>query len=133
MAPVNDTVRLFAAIELPTEVKTELRQVVGGLRVRCSDNSLKWVATDSIHLTLKFLGETRSSQIDAVKESVARACSGTGELNLSLGRVGAFPSAARARVVWVGLEGDIPGLISQAGAVRLDDSENTVRPPLESR
>ena len=103
-------------MEMPGPVRKALEDVQSSLKqlkIRA-----RWVRAENIHLTLKFLGETRSSQIDAVQKAAAASCIGTGELSLALGRVGAFPSSSRPRVVWVGLEGDIPGLVSLAG--RLD-------------
>jgi len=109
--PPSD-VRVFIAIELPSHVREELSQVANRLRARCSGGQLKWVAVNSIHLTLKFLGEVPVSRLGAVRDATAASSAGVGGLSLELGSLGAFPGSSRPRVVWVGLEGDVPKLVS---------------------
>ncbi len=121
--PGSESLRLFVAIELPPEVKAELDRSAKRLRMRCGVSQLKWVAVESIHLTLKFLGETAAERLDAVKSALATSTDGVGALTLALGTVGAFPALSRPRVIWVGLEGDTQGLIALAG--RLDQSLQT--------
>ena len=54
------------------------------------------------HLTLRFLGEVTPERIDAISEAIEGAIRGLGPYDLILEGVGAFPSPARPRVVWVG-------------------------------
>ncbi|MCK9356553.1 MAG: RNA 2',3'-cyclic phosphodiesterase [Dehalococcoidia bacterium] len=110
----SDVVRVFIAIELPSDVREELSQVANRLRARCSVGQLKWVAVNSIHLTLKFLGEIPVSRLEAVRDAAAASCAGVGDLALEMGGIGAFPGSSRPRVIWVGLEGDVPRLVSLA-------------------
>ncbi len=129
--PASDIVRVFIAIELPSDVREELGQVANRLRTRCSGGQLKWVAVTGIHLTLKFLGEIPVSRLEAVRGATATSSAGVGELSLELGSLGAFPSSSRPRVVWVGLEGDVPKLVSLAE--RLDRGLQAIGFERESR
>ena len=102
-----ETIRIFIAVEIPKTVKesiaklqAELGEVVEGI---------KWVGAEQIHLTLKFLGNIRPDRVDAVKAAIDEAASRSTPFTLTASGVGAFPSTARARVIWVGL-GDDPGL-----------------------
>ena len=66
------------------------------------------------HLTLAFLGERDDAA--ALAEAAAPACRDRLPLTLCYRGVGGFPSERRARVAWVGAEGD--GLTALAEALR---------------
>lgn len=105
----GEAVRLFIAIELPAELVTRLRdfQSEPGLtRLPYA----KWVDPGSIHLTLKFLGDVDPARLETVKESAAAAARPFHPFVLSTGRTGFFPGAQRARVFWLGLEGEVAEL-----------------------
>lgn len=74
------------------------------------------VPADNIHATLAFIGETGRG--DEVVEAVAAAAATGRRLALRLEGAGAFPSSRRARVVWVGLGGDVERLGEIAETVR---------------
>ena len=52
----RDHVRLFLACEVPDEVKQHISEVIEDLRGR-SGTDVRWIRTEGIHVTLKFLGE----------------------------------------------------------------------------
>ena len=54
------------------------------------------------HLTLRFLGEVGPEAAGAVERAIAEAARASAPFDLVLEGVGAFPSRARPRVVWVG-------------------------------
>jgi 2'-5' RNA ligase len=99
--------RLFAAIPLPEPARGEVVQLLG--RLRQSPLPVRWVHDEGVHLTLKFFGEVVPERLEVIEEAVRFAASGTGPLPLRLSELGAFPSLARPRVLWVGLESP-PGL-----------------------
>lgn len=63
----------------------------------------RWVSQSNIHLTLKFLGSTPEESLDDIENAVREAVSGFRKFYFSLGDLDAFPSARRARVVWIGV------------------------------
>jgi len=63
----------------------------------------RWVSQGNIHLTLKFLGSTPEENLDDIENAVREAVSGFRKFYFSLGGLGTFPNARRARVVWVGI------------------------------
>jgi 2'-5' RNA ligase len=120
--------RLFVAINLPGEVKREIWKAAAPLRSR--SYPVRWVAPESIHLTLKFLG-----QVDAVREpeilgALGRAVEGARRFRLPLGGFGAFPSARQPRVLWVGCEGVPPLELLQH---RVEREMERIGFPLEGR
>ncbi|MBI2860007.1 MAG: RNA 2',3'-cyclic phosphodiesterase [Chloroflexi bacterium] len=107
----TEAVRCFIAIELPAGVKAVLARLQHRLMSAASAPA-KWVDPDSIHLTLKFLGDVSADRIDNISAAMAEAASGIAPLTLQLDKPGAFPSLKRVQIVWVGLSGDT-GPLSQ--------------------
>ena len=95
--------RLFAGIPIVDEARREIVALLG--RLRESSWPVRWVQEDGLHLTLKFFGEVAPERLEVIDEAVRFAAQGTGPLALRLEALGAFPSAARPRVLWVGIEG----------------------------
>lgn len=71
---------------------------------------MRWVDPNSIHLTLKFLGDidvNMTGKITAVMEEAVR---GVHPLHLEISGLGVFPNPRRVQVVWVGLTGELERL-----------------------
>jgi len=108
-----ETIRTFIALDLPPEVKGPLARWQERLRAAAESRRplpVRWTAPAGIHLTLKFLGDVPSPQLEGIYRALGRAAAGCGPLRLALGALGAFPSIQRPRVLWVGLEGDLAEL-----------------------
>lgn len=78
---------------------------------------IKWVKPANLHLTLRFLGETPANKVEAIARAMAAACQGKPQFELGFGPMGAFPSLAKPRVVWIGLEDGGQPLRALAGAL----------------
>ncbi|HEY2380606.1 MAG TPA: RNA 2',3'-cyclic phosphodiesterase [Terriglobia bacterium] len=92
--------RLFIAIDLPAEVRSNVADVQRALRPLAE--SAKWVAPESIHITLKFLGEVPEKQLDDINT----AMNGLSwkPFTISVRGVGFFPGNRSPRVFWAGME-----------------------------
>ncbi|HVJ85859.1 MAG TPA: RNA 2',3'-cyclic phosphodiesterase [Caulifigura sp.] len=73
----------------------ELKGIGRGVRV---------TAAGQLHLTVKFLGETSKVHVPAIGEELREAARLVGRHPVELVGLGAFPNAARASVVWAGIE-----------------------------
>ncbi|MBE2224480.1 MAG: RNA 2',3'-cyclic phosphodiesterase [Anaerolineae bacterium] len=104
------TIRAFVAVELAAEVKQELGRVAGVLAGRVPERSVRWVKPELMHLTLRFLGETAVSKLDALTQTIDRAAQKQPALTLYLQGTGCFPHANRPRVIWAGLAGQVAEL-----------------------
>lgn len=103
--------RTFIAIKLPDEVKELLKSVQSGL-----DRGFKgvsWVRPESIHLTLKFLGEIDDAKVREVSEALEKASTAVGPFAVEVQGVGCFPNSRSPRVVWVGIRESAPLLVLQ--------------------
>jgi 2'-5' RNA ligase len=74
------------------------------LKSRLEGVSVRWVPTENIHLTLKFLGNVSTSNLEMLKEILAKVVSNHSESDISVGGIGAFPKPQNPRVIWVGME-----------------------------
>ena len=93
--------RLFLAIELPTEIKTVLSKLQTELRQLPA--SVSWTKPDNLHLTLIFLGEVEAARLLALKHVCAEAARRFTPFTLALNGVGVFPTARNPKVLWAGL------------------------------
>ena len=118
------TLRTFIAVELDKELKSNLGALQSRLRGQIAPRSVRWVRPEGIHLTLKFLGDTPSEQVDQVKAALAQAAAEVGPFTFTVGGLGCFPNAHRPRVIWVGLQEPTGAL------VRLKDAIETQVAPL---
>ncbi|GII88369.1 RNA 2',3'-cyclic phosphodiesterase [Sphaerisporangium siamense] len=95
--------RLFVALSPPPEVLAEVAGAVGACPERWPD--LRWVAGETWHITMAFLGEVPERALPELRTRLARAAGRHAPMTLRFEGAGAFPSARRARVVWLGLAG----------------------------
>lgn len=107
--------RTFIAIEIPDEVKKQMAEAQG--RLKGSGVEASWTRPEGIHLTLKFLGEVEESRIPEIMDALTRAVKGTGGFRLEITGVGAFPNPKSARVVWIGVSGDLERLTALQSSV----------------
>jgi 2'-5' RNA ligase len=61
-----------------------------------------WVAADNFHVTLKFLGEVAAASLPQIEATLGAAAAPAAPFTLGVRGLGAFPSPARARVIWAG-------------------------------
>lgn len=102
-----DAIRAFIAIELPEAILAELGNIETRLKPQMPRETIRWVKADSIHLTLKFLGQVPSDQLEMITLSLRMAVTAHAPFTLEVKGAGCFPDIHRPRVVWVGVkEGD---------------------------
>jgi len=104
-----EQIRSFIAIELPEEAKEGLARLRKELD-RDEHKFVKWVDPGGIHLTLKFLGNIPSKRITEITEAIKEAAQGISPFHLEISGLGAFPSLRQARVLWVGIGGEVDEL-----------------------
>jgi 2'-5' RNA ligase len=98
-------IRAFFAIGLPPEFREEIARLQGLLKKTGAE--VKWVRPESVHLTVKFLGQAAEETIDPLAAKAAEQVSRIPAVTLGLSGTGVFPGPKRPRVAWVGLAGDM--------------------------
>jgi RNA 2',3'-cyclic 3'-phosphodiesterase len=94
--------RLFVALDIDDAVRERISTFTQEVRPLAPD--VRWVKEESLHVTLKFIGERPDStlkDIERALESMRRP-----ELRLSFRGAGFFPKPKSARVFWIGIEAD---------------------------
>jgi len=99
-----ETIRTFIAIELDTEILSALGDLQGRLRKAPWARLGRWVGLESIHLTLKFLGEVHPGRVPELLQALQQACAGVAPFEIAVTGLGCFPNHQRPRVIWVGVE-----------------------------
>jgi 2'-5' RNA ligase len=94
--------RLFIALPVPAEVRDNIARAQSQLRRAAPSGALRWTRPEQFHLTLKFLGDIPSAQLDALKQSMAEVCAGFSVFPLAAAGIGFFPHAQKQRVLWAG-------------------------------
>jgi RNA 2',3'-cyclic 3'-phosphodiesterase len=107
--------RLFIALAPPDFAIADLDAALAPLRG--AHNGLRWTGTEAWHVTLAFLGEVAEERLARLRPRMERAARRHTAFGLSLHAAGAFPSAARANVLWGGLAGDRRALAELAASV----------------
>ncbi len=93
-------IRSFIAIELPTETRSGLERITGKLKASAGD--VRWVKTDDIHLTLKFLGDVEEERIAEIGGCIEHCVQAISPFPLAVRGLGAFPSDHSPQVIWIG-------------------------------
>lgn len=106
---MSDTIRVFLGIEPSTALSNALAHLLDSL-ARAELPGLRLVRTEAIHLTLNFLGDTDREKIEAVVDSLSRVAQAHDPFELELGGPGVFPDRGSPRVLWAGVEGELPEL-----------------------
>lgn len=123
--------RLFVGLAPPAAVLDDLDAACAPLRPGRGD--LRWTSRELWHVTLAFLGEVSEESLAPLLPRLERAARRHLGFGLSLASAGAFPSPARANVLWSGLSGDRKALGELAMSVSAGARRAGAPPPDEGR
>lgn len=96
------TIRAFAAIEVSASIRGALAKII--TKLDGTDNSIKWVTPEQLHLTLHFLGDLRYQDIQPVCSAMKEALGESDPFELQLRGIGVFPDLDQPRTIWTGIE-----------------------------
>jgi 2'-5' RNA ligase len=124
-------IRTFVAVELEAEVRRAIGRLQDDMREKLKPDlkalapqaRLQWVRADSIHLTVKFLGDVEESRVEQMCRALAQVAEAMSPILLDITGVGVFPDLRAPRVLWLGLSdpagrpGQVDTLVRVAGMV----------------
>ena len=85
-------------MNLPDEIRRVVHDSLQPLRTAHPD--VRWTAAESLHVTVKFLGEVSADQRATIEAPLAEAARLHAPFSIALGRVDAFPGLHRPRI-WI--------------------------------
>jgi 2'-5' RNA ligase len=103
--------RLFVALDIDEAIRERIGGFVGELRTLVPN--LRWVSPESLHITLKFIGEQPESKVGVIESALAKVSAPS--MRISFRGCGFFPAQKSARVFWIGVEAgaELPQLAKQ--------------------
>jgi RNA 2',3'-cyclic 3'-phosphodiesterase len=118
--------RLFIALDIDEAIRERIARFVDGVRNFAPD--ARWVKPESLHVTLKFIGEQPETAVVNIRQELTTVTATTSEIHFR--GYGFFPTPKSARVFWVGMESG-PELTALAAAI--DDKMPALGIPEEER
>jgi 2'-5' RNA ligase len=110
--------RIFIGIDLDPEVRARIERFLEGVAGFAPD--ARWVRPESLHITLKFIGEQTPEQVAAITQRLRQIDASAFEIR-SAG-YGFFPTAKAPRVFWIGIQAG-PQLAQLAAAIDMATAE----------
>ena len=113
MTELDNTIRVFIALDIPAGAKQALADTIRRLQ-SAIPYGVRWVDPAGIHLTLKFLGNIDATLVEDIFKAMQCAAEGFRDesFHLQLSGLGLFPNERQARVLWAGINGNLDSLKS---------------------
>lgn len=108
-------IRAFIALDISPVIQNRLDEVSRHYKIQLDGIPIRWVPSENIHLTLKFLGEVSKSNLDMLADILNIEASRHPTFEVSVGGIGAYPRITHPRVIWVGVEAPPDLLMLQNG------------------
>lgn len=99
-----EVIRAFIAVNLSQTILEKIEQVAQDLQQKMNTVPVRWVPIENIHLTLKFLGNVSTANLEILMDILGKVVSSHHECDISVGGIGVFPKTHNPRVIWVGME-----------------------------
>ena len=96
--------RIFIALDIDEAIRERLQLFMDGVRGFAPE--ARWVRPESLHVTLKFIGNKSAEEVDEIRQSLARIAAAA--IEISFRGYGFFPTAKSPRVFWIGVEAGPP-------------------------
>ena len=92
--------RLFIALDIDQQIRERIASFMSEMRGLAP--AVRWVQPESLHVTLKFIGERPDAMVRDIENALHLISAKA--FQLSFRATGFFPTARSARVFWIGIE-----------------------------
>jgi len=115
--------RIFIGIDLAEEIRGKIARFLEGVSGFAPE--ARWVRPESLHMTLKFIGEQKPERVEAIAERLRQVRGSAMEIRFA--KYGFFPTPKSPRVFWIGigagpelarLAAQVDGAVSELGIPR---------------
>jgi 2'-5' RNA ligase len=98
-ATMSGTIRTFFAVDLDDATRAAASDVASALRAGPDGGEVRWVRPESLHVTLRFLGEIDAGRVPELTSRVREQTEELSPFRMRLGEPRPFPSLRRPTVV----------------------------------
>lgn len=126
---MKSKIRTFLAVPLEAALRRRVQALVAPWAAVPGD--VKWVETENLHLTLKFLGDVDARDLPEVCRVAGQAVAELAPFPFEIHGAGAFPNLQRPRTFWLGARQGREAMVTVAD--RLDEALRKLGFPRESR
>jgi 2'-5' RNA ligase len=116
--------RLFIALDIDEAIRERIVRFMDGVREFAPD--ARWVRPESLHVTLKFIGEKPADKVADIKQTLDAIK--FAPFDLTFHGFGFFPTPKAARVFWIGIQSGPP---LTALAKSIDEATSAIGIPKE--
>ncbi len=95
--------RLFVALDIDDGIRDRIARFLDGVRGFAEE--ARWVRPESLHVTLKFIGEKSEDETDKIRRALQMIVADGFQMNIR--GCGFFPGTRAPRVFWIGVEADV--------------------------
>jgi 2'-5' RNA ligase len=95
--------RTFIAVDLTENVICKIEKITTYLKTQTPPKTIKWVSSDNLHLTIKFLGEVPEHKLDQIKKLSREAVQTISPFKIDVEGLGMYPNPTKPRVIWLGI------------------------------
>ncbi len=99
--------RIFVAVDISEHSRRKVAEHIAELNNKFHSVNVGWERAEKIHITLKFLGEMDDFQLEKLKGVIQKIAGKVSGFKLRISSNGVFPSPQNARILWLGVTGDI--------------------------
>jgi 2'-5' RNA ligase len=92
--------RIFVALDLDPAIREQIQKFVEEIDTMAP--GARWISSESLHVTLKFIGEQPDAAISQIEASLRSIQAEP--FRVSFSGTGFFPTPRAARVFWIGIE-----------------------------
>ena len=100
--------RTFIAADFPPDILTKAGKITADLKQQMPGGAIKWVSTEKMHLTIKFIGEIQQNKIDRVKVLMSNILNDQPSFKIGIQNLGTYPHINNPRVIWLGIAQGAP-------------------------
>ena len=128
--------RAFIAVEIPSSLQNTIQESTASLRKTLGNELIRWVPPQNVHLTLKFLGDVSTSNLDLIKQMLTTEAAQHPCFEMPVEGIGSFPNSRRPRVIWIGLHAPAAleslqrGIVSASARLGYTSEEKSFSPHL---
>lgn len=113
---MRNQVRAFIAVNLSQQIRSNAAKLIRNMQSRL-DSDAKWVEPQSMHVTLKFLGDIPINDLHRLVLAIEKGIEGIPAFDLEFVGCGAFPNIAMPKTIWIGCDYGAEELIRLAAGI----------------